>query len=249
MAKSCLASVAKRVRSSFALARLASSCAFLAIGLVERGLKWPGVDLGQKISLFDHLAFVKGDLHDLAVDPGPDQNGIVGLDLADTLENDRKIRALHRRHSDNNRNGAACLRLLALPLRRGGLSWTASKSCRAAHGRRRQRREAIGLPFRARRRRRRRLRRTPKWRSTRTHRASLSKAFLRLKPTARDEAPSRIAARRAGFPSTQRFPHAGSYGKSAYTILLRAAGPHQPNLTGRVPFAPQAFRRICADLK
>ena len=135
MAKSCLASVAKRVRSSFALARLASSCDFLAIGLVERGLKWPGVDLGQKIALFDHLAFVKGDLHDLAVDPGPDQNRVVGLDLADALENDRKIRALDRRHSDDNRRGAACLRLLALPLRRRGLSWTASKSCRAAHGR------------------------------------------------------------------------------------------------------------------
>jgi hypothetical protein len=59
------------------------------------------------------------------------------------------------------------------------------------------------------------------------------------------------ALRRAApdFPSTQRFPDAGSYGKSAYTILLGGAGPHQPNLTGRVPFALQAFRRICADLK
>jgi hypothetical protein len=59
------------------------------------------------------------------------------------------------------------------------------------------------------------------------------------------------ALRRAApdLPSTQRFPDAGSYGKSAYTILLRGAGPHQPNLTGRVPFALQAFRRICPDLK
>jgi len=95
----------------------------LGYGLVERGLKRPGVDLGQKISLFDRLTFVKGDPHDLAVDSGPDQNSVVGLDLADALENDRKICALHRRHSDNNRNGAACLRLLALPLRRCGLSW------------------------------------------------------------------------------------------------------------------------------
>jgi hypothetical protein len=51
------------------------------------------------------------------------------------------------------------------------------------------------------------------------------------------------------FPSTQRFPDAGSYGKSGYTILLSGAGPHQPNLTGRVPFALQAFRRVCPDLK
>ena len=38
----------------------------LGDGLVERGLKRSGVDLGQKIALLDHLAFVKGDLHDLA---------------------------------------------------------------------------------------------------------------------------------------------------------------------------------------
>ena len=89
---------------------------FLGDGLVERGLEWPGVDLGQKIALLDHLAFLKGDLHDLAVDSGPDQNGVVGLDLADALKDDWEIGALHRRYRDHNRRGAGCLRLLALRL-------------------------------------------------------------------------------------------------------------------------------------
>ena len=29
------------------------------------------------------MAFIEGDLHDLAVDPSADQNGVVGLDLTD----------------------------------------------------------------------------------------------------------------------------------------------------------------------
>jgi hypothetical protein len=66
---------------------------------------------------------------------------------------------------------------------------------------------------------------------------------------ARRSAFTHCGAPRRIFPSTQRFPDAGSYGKSGYTILLRAAAPHQPNLTGPVPFALQAFRRICPDLK
>ncbi len=63
---------------------------FLGDGLIERGLKRPGVDLGQKIALLDHLAFVKADLHDLAVDAGADENGVVGLDLPDALKDDRE---------------------------------------------------------------------------------------------------------------------------------------------------------------
>jgi hypothetical protein len=47
----------------------------------------------------------------------------------------------------------------------------------------------------------------------------------------------RGGARCAGLPSTQRFSDAGSHGKSANIIILLGAGRHQPNLTGRVPFA------------
>ena len=62
----------------------------LGDGLVERGLKRSRVDLGQKIALLDHLAFAEGYLHDLAVNSGPDQNGVVGLDLPDALRERRE---------------------------------------------------------------------------------------------------------------------------------------------------------------
>ena len=95
---------------------------FLGDGLVERGLKRPGVDLGEKVALLDHLALVKADLHDLAVDTGAHENSVVRLDLSDALKDDREIRALDRRYRDHNRSGAGRLRLLALPLSRCGLS-------------------------------------------------------------------------------------------------------------------------------
>ncbi len=95
---------------------------FLGDGLVERGLKRSRVDLGQKIALLDHLALVKGDLHDLAVDTGAHENGVIGLDLSDALENDREIRALDRRHGDDDRRGAGRLTRLTLAGRRRGLS-------------------------------------------------------------------------------------------------------------------------------
>ena len=94
---------------------------FLRGGLLERRLKRSGVDLGQEIALLDHLAFVEADLHDLAVDPGAHENGVVGLDLPDALQDDRKIRALDRRHRDDNRRGAGGLSRLALSRRRRGL--------------------------------------------------------------------------------------------------------------------------------
>ena len=86
----------------------------LGVGLVERRLKRSRVDLGEKVALLDHLAFVEGDLHDLAVDARADENGVEGLDLTDALQNDRKIRALDRRDCDDDRRG---------PLAPAGLPW------------------------------------------------------------------------------------------------------------------------------
>ena len=80
--------------------------------LIERGLKRSGVDLGQKVALLDHLAFIEGDLHDLPVDSRPDKHGVVCLNLPDALEHDRKVGALHRRHRDYYRRRAGRLRLL-----------------------------------------------------------------------------------------------------------------------------------------
>ena len=93
---------------------------FLGERLIERGLKRSGIDLGQKIALLDHLTFIEGDLHDLAVDSRPDQDGVVGLDLSDALEHDRKVGALDRGHCNHNRRWAVRLRLL--PRRGRGLA-------------------------------------------------------------------------------------------------------------------------------
>ena len=76
--------------------------------------------MGEKIALVDHLAFIEGDLHDLPVDWRWHQNGVVGLDLSDALEHDRKVGALDRRHRDHDRRRAVRLRLL--PRRRRGLA-------------------------------------------------------------------------------------------------------------------------------
>src|SRR5664279_6210365 len=92
---------------------------FLGDGLLERGLKRSGVDLRQKVALLDHLAFVKADLHDLAVDSGPNQDSIIGLHLSDALKNDREIRALDRRYSDDDWRRADRLAGLRLAGRRG----------------------------------------------------------------------------------------------------------------------------------
>ena len=43
----------------------------LGLGLIERRLVRPGIDLDQQVALVDELAFLEGDLVDLAVDAGP----------------------------------------------------------------------------------------------------------------------------------------------------------------------------------
>ena len=213
---------------------------FLGDGLVERGLERPRVDLGQKIALLDHLAFVEGDLHDLAVDARPDQDGVVGLDLADALEDDRKIRALDRRHSDDNRRGAGRLRLLALPLRRCGLSGRSPDPVV----------QLVGEPAGG--------RKPPVCRFGRVNAIGGGCAARqygdphepaephRRKPffaptTAQTKHLHALRARRAPRPIPQHaaFSGAGSHGIFANTILLVGAGHHQPNLTGRIAFARQ----------
>ena len=114
MAKSCLASVAVAREIELGVGEIGLVLRFLGHGLVERRLERSRVDLGQKIALLDHLAFIKRDLHDLAVDARADENGVVGLHLSDALEDDGKIRALDRRHGDDDRRRAGRLGGLTL---------------------------------------------------------------------------------------------------------------------------------------
>ena len=204
---------------------------FLGDGLLERGLKRSGVDLGQEIALLDHLAFVKADLHDLAVDTGAHENGVVRLDLSDALKNDREIRALDRRHGDDNRGGASRLTRLTLAGRRRGLSGRAPNPVvqlvgEPAGGRQPTVRclwrvDAIGSGSAAR-----------QYGDPREPGESHGRKPFINRVSCASEPPSRTghAAARAApdsQPSEARFR-----GKSANIILLVSAGYHQPNLTG-----------------
>ena len=77
----------------------------LGLGLIERGLDRGGVDLDQHVALLDLLAFLEGDLVDLAVDPGAHQHGIESLHGAEPGEIDRKIGFHDRRDRDGNGGG------------------------------------------------------------------------------------------------------------------------------------------------
>ena len=74
----------------------------LGFGLIERRLVGPGIDLGQQVTLLDQLAFLEGDLVDLAVDAGSNQHGVEGLNRSETGQIDREIRLLDRRDLDRH---------------------------------------------------------------------------------------------------------------------------------------------------
>ena len=74
----------------------------LGLGLVERGLERPRIDLDQRIALLDELAFLEGDLVDLAVDAGANQDGVEALHGAEAGQIDREIGLLDRRDLDRD---------------------------------------------------------------------------------------------------------------------------------------------------
>ncbi len=74
----------------------------LGLGLIERGLVRPWIDLDQQITLFHQLAFGEGDLVDLAVDPGPHLHGVEALNGSKSGQIDREVGLLHRRDGDPN---------------------------------------------------------------------------------------------------------------------------------------------------
>ena len=78
----------------------------LGLGLIERRLVRPGIDLDEQVALIDHLAFLEGDLVDLAVDAGTHQDGVEALNRSKPGQIDRKIGFLDRR--DGDANGIAC---------------------------------------------------------------------------------------------------------------------------------------------
>ena len=85
----------------------------LGLGLVERGLERPRIDLDQRVAFLDELAFLKRDPVDLAVDAGADQDGVEALYGAEAGQIDRKISLLDRGnpHRDGGTGRYALLRV------------------------------------------------------------------------------------------------------------------------------------------
>ena len=86
-----LPSLVKRCRSSLALARLASSWAFLAMAWSSAAWNGRGSISTSRSPCLDHLAFLEGDLVDLAVDAGAHHDGVEGLHGAEAAQIDRKV--------------------------------------------------------------------------------------------------------------------------------------------------------------
>ena len=75
----------------------------LGLGLVEGGLERARVDLRQKVAGLDHLAFIEGDLDDLAVDAGADGHRVLGLRLAEPVDEDGIVGPRRRSHRNDGR--------------------------------------------------------------------------------------------------------------------------------------------------
>ena len=80
----------------------------LGLGLIERGLERPGIDLDQRVALLDQLAFLEGDPVDLAVDAGAHHDGVEALNGAEPGQIDRKIGLLDRSDGDGDGGTGRC---------------------------------------------------------------------------------------------------------------------------------------------
>ena len=78
----------------------------LRLGLIERRLERPRIDLREQVARLDHLPFLEGDFHDLTVDARAHGHGVVSLHLTEAVEIDRIIGALDRSDRDENGRGS-----------------------------------------------------------------------------------------------------------------------------------------------
>ena len=82
---------------------------FLGLGLIERRLERPRINLDQRIALLDELTFLEGDPVDLAIDAGADQDSIKALHGAKAGQIDREIGLLDGRGLDGHAGRCALL--------------------------------------------------------------------------------------------------------------------------------------------
>src|ERR1019366_7419206 len=89
-----------------------------ALGQVELNLIGTRVDFSKNLAFFDQIAFIKIDLHQLAVNTGLNGDGVESRDVAETVEIDRNVGAGRLCRNDRNRpetatTAAACAFLAA----------------------------------------------------------------------------------------------------------------------------------------
>ena len=84
----------------------------LGLGLIERCLVRARIDLGEQVALVDQLAFVEGNLVDLAVDAGAHDDRVEGLNGSKAGQVDRKVGFLDRGDGDPYRVAGGLLRVI-----------------------------------------------------------------------------------------------------------------------------------------
>jgi len=70
-----LAELGETLQIEIGVGQIGFILGLLGLGLIERCLVRPGVDLDQQVALVDQLPLLEGDLVDLTVDPGAHENG------------------------------------------------------------------------------------------------------------------------------------------------------------------------------
>ena len=75
----------------------------LSAGERELHLEGTRIDLGEEIALLHHLALLEGDLHQLAVDAAPDDDGVQRRHRAEREQVDVERALAHRRGDDGRR--------------------------------------------------------------------------------------------------------------------------------------------------
>ena len=72
------------------------------VGLIERRLKWPRIDLEQHVAGLDRLALVEIDCGDVSGYPAPYRDGVEGNDSSEAADDDRHVLRLRRLYRDRH---------------------------------------------------------------------------------------------------------------------------------------------------
>jgi hypothetical protein len=77
----------------------------LSLGLSELNFKWPLIDFRKEIALLHEVAFFKGDMHELSINPAADCDCIGCDGVTKSTQINRHV-DLARRNGNNSRSAA-----------------------------------------------------------------------------------------------------------------------------------------------